>query len=69
MKLKLIEINNHTIATVVFPVPGLPVKDICNPGFPDTIPNCFLKRSISNKAAISLIRVFTGTRPTKIRFK
>ena len=50
--------------TVVLPVPGLPVKDICNPGLFAVIPKFFLNLSINNNAAISRIRAFTGARPT-----
>jgi hypothetical protein len=51
------------MATVVFPVPGLPVKDMCREGEPDTSPSSFLARSTTNKAAMSRIRVFTGFKP------
>lgn len=50
--------------TVVLPVPGLPVKDICRPGLFAVIPKFFLNLSINNNAAISRIRAFTGAKPT-----
>src|SRR6266481_799181 len=51
------------IATVVFPVPGLPVKDMCSDGEPPTRPTCLRARSTSSNAAMSRIRAFTGLRP------
>ena len=49
---------------IVFPVPGLPVNDICKPGFPELKPFSLLTLSTSKRAEISRIRVFTGTKPT-----
>ena len=54
-------------ATVVLPVPGLPVKDMCSVGRVDSMPNWVRSRSTTSRSAISLMRVFTGTRPTSSR--
>ena len=55
------------VATSVFPVPGLPVNDMCKPTAElfNPSPKFFLSRCTSRSAAISLIRLFTGTRPTR----
>ena len=45
-------------------MPGLPVNDICKPGFAEEIPKFLLNLSISNNAAISRILDFTGAKPT-----
>src|SRR5918996_718748 len=54
-------------ATVVFPVPGLPVKHICSDGRSDASPCSPRKRSTTSSAAISRIRIFTGASPTSSR--
>src|SRR5258706_13550693 len=51
------------IATVVFPVPGLPVKDMCSEGEPPTRPTCLRARSTRSSAAMSRMRAFTGLSP------
>src|SRR5918996_1236325 len=51
-------------ATVVFPVPGLPVKHMCSEGRSDASPCSPRRRSTTSSAAISRIRVFTGASPT-----
>src|SRR5918997_2587813 len=51
-------------ATVVFPVPGLPVKHICSEGRSDASPCSARRRSTTSRAAISRILVFTGASPT-----
>src|SRR5919106_1055121 len=51
-------------ATVVFPVPGRPVKLMCSVGRSVTSPRCSRTRATSNNAAISLMRVLMGRRPT-----
>ena len=53
------------VASVVFPVPGLPVKHICRLGRDDARPKPCLSRSTSNSAAISRTRSLTGASPTK----
>src|SRR5687768_14276813 len=52
-------------ATVVFPVPGLPVKHMCSDGRSDASPCSRRRRSTTSSAAISRMRVFTGARPTR----
>ena len=47
-------------ATVVLPVPGLPVKLMCSEGREDSSPASRRSRSITSSAAISRIRVLTG---------
>src|SRR5204863_523625 len=47
-------------ATVVFPVPGLPVKLMCSVGRWELRPISSRSRSITSSAAISRIRRFTG---------
>src|SRR6187455_2889918 len=54
-------------ATVVLPVPGLPVKDICRLGAPAVIFNFLRTRSTSNSAAVSRMRVLTGFKPINSR--
>ena len=54
-------------ATVVLPVPGLPVNDICSVGGPETSPTCSRARATRRKAAISRMRCLTGARPTRSR--
>src|SRR5579859_1015884 len=54
-------------ATVVLPVPGLPVKDICRVGVPPASSSLVRIRSISSSEAISLIRALTGASPTNSR--
>ena len=49
------------IATVVLPVPGLPVNDMCSDGRSEARPTSARSRSISSSAAISRIRVLTGS--------
>src|SRR5438034_671339 len=55
------------IATVVLPVPGLPVKDMCRLGPPAENPRSRRSRSTSSSAAISRMRVFTGASPIRSR--
>ena len=55
------------IATVVLPVPGLPVKDMCSEGDPATRPSCLRARSMSSSAAMSRTRAFTGLSPISSR--
>ena len=50
-------------ATVVLPVPGLPVNDMCNVGASEVMFMRLRMRSISSSEAISRIRVFTGLNP------
>ena len=54
-------------ATVVFPVPGFPVNDICSVGASDANPMRLRIRSIRSSDAISRIRVFTGFKPISSR--
>src|SRR5882757_8002941 len=54
-------------ATVVLPVPGLPVNDICNVGTSVVRSMRLRIRSISNSDAISRIRVLTGFSPISSR--
>src|SRR5690606_40296309 len=52
-------------ATVVLPVPGLPVKHICMLGCSDSIPTCARALATSRNAAISRTRCLTGARPMR----
>src|SRR5918999_2472999 len=52
-------------ATVVFPVPGLPLKHMCSDGRSDASPCSRRRRSTTSRAAISRMRVFTGASPTR----
>ncbi len=54
------------LATVVLPVPGLPVKLMCNVGFVVARPRRSLTRLTSNNDAISAIRAFTGASPMRL---
>src|ERR1700751_4131981 len=54
-------------ATVVLPVPGLPVNDMCRVGYVLASDILWRMRSTSRSEAISRIRVFTGTRPINSR--
>ena len=54
-------------ATVVFPVPGFPVKDICSVGVSLVSASFCRARSMTRSEAISRIRVLTGFRPTSSR--
>ncbi len=45
------------VATVVLPVPGLPVKLMCSVGASDVRPNFARTRSTSSSAAISRMRL------------
>src|SRR6266404_2148204 len=54
-------------ATVVLPVPGLPVNDMCNVGVSEDKFMRLRIRSISNSDAISRMRVLTGRSPTSSR--
>ena len=54
-------------ATVVLPVPGLPVKDMCRVGGWATSPTSRRSLSTSSSAAISRMRRLTGFRPTSSR--
>src|ERR687894_650322 len=51
-------------ATVVFPVPGLPLKHMCSDGRSDASPCSRRRRSTTSRAAISRMRVFTGAAST-----
>src|SRR5450755_656074 len=55
------------IATVVLPVPGLPVKLMCSEGFSAARPRFRRSLSITSSAAISRMRCLTGARPTRSR--
>ena len=55
------------MATVVLPVPGLPVKHMCSEGFAPATPSAARALSTTSSEAISRMRVFTGTRPTSSR--
>ena len=55
------------MATVVLPVPGLPVKHMCRLGRDDVSPYRCRSRSISSSAAISRTRALTGASPTNSR--
>ena len=52
-------------ATVVLPVPGRPVNDMCRLGAVVASPTCLRARSTTSRAAISRMRVFTGRRPIR----
>ena len=54
-------------ATVVLPVPGLPVNDICNVGTSEVRFMRLRMRSISSSEAISRMRVLTGFSPISSR--
>src|SRR5947209_5408105 len=54
-------------ATVVLPVPGLPVKHMCRVGRSESRPNPRRNRSTSSSEATSRMRVFTGASPTSSR--
>ena len=54
-------------ATVVLPVPGLPVKLMCRVGVSCARPSFLRARSTSSSAAISRMRVLTGARPINSR--
>ena len=54
-------------ATVVLPVPGLPVKLMCSVGVSDEMPSFLRSRSTRSSAAISRMRFLTGFRPTSSR--
>ncbi len=51
------------MATVVLPVPGLPVKLMCRVGACEERPNFERTRSTRRSAAISRMRCLTGARP------
>ena len=53
-------------ATVVLPVPGLPVKLMCSEGRDEIRPSSRRSRSITSSAAISRMRVFTGSERDQI---
>ena len=55
------------IATVVLPVPGLPVKLMCNAGAPVLRPARVRSRSTSRSAEMSRMRLFTGASPIRSR--
>src|SRR5665213_2123229 len=57
-------ISAMRMATVVLPVPGLPVKDMCRLGAPEAMPRAVRAFSTARNAAISRSRVLTGTSPT-----
>ena len=52
------------MATVVLPVPGLPVKHMCSEGFALATPSSARAFSTTSSEAISRMRSFTGTSPT-----
>src|ERR1035437_8918359 len=54
-------------ATVVFPVPGLPVRLMCSVGCSEPRSICSRSRSITSSAAISRIRRLTGAIPIRSR--
>src|SRR5690242_1101803 len=54
-------------ATVVLPVPGLPVKAICNVGGSEVSPTSWRARATKRNAAISRMRCLTGASPTRSR--
>ena len=51
-------------ATVVLPVPGLPVNAMCSVGGAEEKPSRSRARATSRNEAISRMRRFTGARPT-----
>ncbi len=59
------------MATVVLPVPGLPVKLMCRlgpePAGPAASPRFRRSLSTTNRAAMSRMRCLTGARPTRSR--
>src|SRR6202158_3570536 len=55
------------MATVVLPVPGLPVKDMCKLGACACSPRFMRSLSITSSAAISRIRALTGASPIRSR--
>src|SRR3712207_4775344 len=55
------------IATVVLPVPGLPVNDMWSVGAWLVSPRSRRSLSTRRRAAISRMRAFTGLRPTSSR--
>src|ERR1700694_85881 len=57
------------MATVVLPVPGLPVKLMCSDGDSDARPCSRRSLSTTSNEATSPTRVFTGARPTSSRSK
>src|ERR1700722_1354263 len=52
-------------ATVVLPVPGLPVKDMCRLGASASSPRFMRSLSITSNAAMSRMRLLTGASPTR----
>ena len=52
-------------ATVVLPVPGLPVKLMCSDGRVQARPSSRRRRSTTSSAAISRMRVLTGSSATR----
>src|ERR1700733_7580651 len=54
-------------ATVVLPVPGFPVNDMCSVGTSEVSPIRLRMRSISSSEAISRMRVLTGFSPISSR--
>src|SRR5262245_40065351 len=54
-------------ATVVLPVPGLPVKAICSVGGSEVSPTSWRARATKRNAAISRMRCLTGASPTRSR--
>src|SRR5512139_3830012 len=52
------------MATVVLPVPGLPVKHMCSEGFAPSMPSAARAVSTTSSEAISRMRVLTGASPT-----
>ncbi len=51
-------------ATVVLPVPGLPVKLMCSDGAPVVRSDWLRSLSTSSSAQMSRMRLFTGASPT-----
>src|SRR3984893_14512767 len=54
-------------ATVVLPVPGLPVKLMCSDGAPADKPSEWRSLSTRSSAAMSRMRLLTGSRPMSSR--
>ena len=54
-------------ATVVLPVPGLPVKDMCRLGACACSPRFMRSLSITSSAAISRMRALIGASPIRSR--
>ena len=55
------------MATVVLPVPGLPVKHMCRLGGLAVSPRFMRNLSMTSSAAMSRMRALTGASPTRSR--